>query len=208
MEIKKLVETISEIKDPRRKYGNIRHKLADILIIGLCTIMCKGEDFTDMEDFGKERETWLKTFLELPNGIPDSDTFRRVFERINPAELSNALYSCFNVEREKQGIIAIDGKTICGSGNAEHKAYHVVSAFASENQITLGEIVVDEKSNEITAIPQLLDLIDTTGATVTIDAMGCQTKIAVKIINSKPLLVLSIDRNYYYFKCVCPGSIL
>lgn len=85
MRIEKLNETISEVSDPRRKYGNIRHKLADILLIGLCTIMCKGEDFTDMEDFGNEREDWLSTFLELPNGIPDSDTFRRVFERINPA---------------------------------------------------------------------------------------------------------------------------
>ena len=166
------METVSETSDSRRSYGNLRHKLADILVIGLCTILCKGEDFTDMEDFGNEREEWLKGFLELSNGIPDSDTFRRVFERINPTELSNALYDWLGMEREKHRVIAIDGKTIRGSANTTHKAYHVVSAFAAENQITLGEITVDEKSNEITAIPQLLDLVDVSSAVVTIDAMG------------------------------------
>jgi predicted transposase YbfD/YdcC len=148
-----------------------------------------------MEDFGNEREDWLKTFLELPNGIPDSDTFRRVFERIQPVELSNALYDWLGVERKKRGVIAIDGKTICGSGNAEHKAYHVVSAFVAENQITLGEITVEEKSNEITAIPQLLDLIDISGATVTIDAIGCQTDIAKKITDNKADYCLALKGN-------------
>jgi predicted transposase YbfD/YdcC len=195
MKIEKLIETVSEISDPRRSYGNLRHKLADILVIGLCTIMCKGEDFTDMEDFGKEREMWLRSFLELPNGIPDSDTFRRVFEKINPAELSEALYDWLGAERKKRGIIAIDGKTICGSGNAVHKAYHVVSAFAAENQITLGEVTVDEKSNEITTIPELLDLIDVSGATVTIDAMGAQTKIADKIIKKNADYCLALKGN-------------
>ncbi|GHU37292.1 putative transposase YncI [Clostridia bacterium] len=195
MKIQKLIEATSEITDPRRRYGNLRHKLTDILVIGLCTILCKGEDFTDMEDFGNEREAWLKTFLELPNGIPDSDTFRRVFERINPAELSNALYDWLGTEREKRGIIAIDGKTICGSGNGEHKAYHVVSAFVAENQITLGEITVDEKSNEIKAIPQLLDLVDVSGATVTVDAMGCQTDIAAKIVKKKADYCLALKGN-------------
>jgi predicted transposase YbfD/YdcC len=157
--------------------------------------MCKGEDFTDMEDFGNEREKWLKTFLELPNGIPDSDTFRRVFERINPAELSKALYDWLGVERKKRGVVAIDGKTICGSGNAKHKAYHVVSAFVAENQITLGEITVEEKSNEITAVPQLLDLIDVSDATVTIDAMGCQTEIAKKITEKQADYCLALKGN-------------
>ena len=88
MDIKKLQEGITEVKDPRRAWGNLRHKLEDILIIGLCSVICKGEDFEDMELFGKEREEWLKNFLELPHGIPDSDTFRRVFERVDPQELS------------------------------------------------------------------------------------------------------------------------
>ena len=195
MKIEKLIESTSKIADPRRSYGNLRHRLTDILVIGLCTIMCKGEDFTDMEDFGNERENWLKTFLELPNGIPGSDTFRRVFERIDPAELSNALYDWLSGEREKRGVIAIDGKTICGSGNAEHQAYHVVSAFVAENQITLGEVTVDEKSNEIMAIPQLLDLIDVSGSIVTIDAMGCQTDIAKKITDKEADYCLSLKGN-------------
>ena len=195
MKIKRLIDEMNEIRDPRRKRGNKRHKLADILVIGLCTIICKGEDFTDMEDFGNEREEWLRTFLELSNGIPDSDTFRRVFERINPQELSNALYDWLGMERGKRGIIAIDGKTICGSANTKHKAYHVVSAFAAENQITLGEITVGEKSNEITAIRQLLDLADVSGAVVTIDAMGCQTDITKKIVKNKADYCLGLKGN-------------
>ena len=156
MEIENLKKTIITIREPRRiSYGNIRHRLDDIIIIGLCTVICGGEDYNDMEEFGLEREEWLRTFLELPNGIPDSDTFRRLFERINPKELSECLYDWLNMERDKRSVVAIDGKTIRGSGNTEHKAYHVVSAFVAENQITLGEIVVDEKSNEITAVPEI-----------------------------------------------------
>ena len=195
MRIEELKEVVSSIKDPRREYGNKRHKLIDIVVIGLCTIVCKGEDFTDMEDFGIEREEWLRGFLELPNGIPDSDTFRRVFERVNPAELSEALYGWLGAEREKRGVIAIDGKTICGSGNANHKAYHVVSAFVAENQITLGELAVSEKSNEITAIPELLDLIDVKGGIVTADAMSCQKEIVRKIHDKKADYVVALKEN-------------
>jgi predicted transposase YbfD/YdcC len=195
MKIQKLVDTASAITDPRRQYGNKRHKLADIIVIGLCTILCKGEDFTDMEDFGNEREEWLRAFLELPNGIPDSDTFRRVFERINPAELSAALYDWLDAEREKRSVIAVDGKTICGSKNARHKAYHVVSAFASENRLTLGELVVGEKSNEITAVPELLDLIDVKGGIVTADAMSCQKAVVEKIVENGADYVIGLKGN-------------
>ena len=106
-----------------------------------------------MEEFGKEREEWLKKFLELPHGIPDSDTFRRVFERIKPEALSECLYDWLGCHRQEGSVIAVDGKTIRGSKTDSHKAYHVVSAFAAENQLVLGEIVTDEKSNEITAVP-------------------------------------------------------
>lgn len=106
-----------------------------------------------MEAFGKSRQEYLAKFLELPNGIPDSDTFRRVFEKINPSELSSCLINWVSEERTKCGTVAIDGKTICGSGNDKHKAYHVVSAFVTENQLTLGELAVEEKTNEITAVP-------------------------------------------------------
>lgn len=195
MSIQKLLENIQSVTDPRRKYGNIRHRLTDISVIGLCTILCKGEDFTDMEDFGNERLEWLQTFLELPNGIPDSDTFRRVFERVSPKELSNALYDWLGAEREKRAVIAIDGKTICGSGNAGNKAYHVISAFAAENQLTLGEICVPEKSNEISAVPDLLDLIDVKGAIVTADAMSCQKEIVSKILSQGADYAISLKGN-------------
>lgn len=184
MRIEKLKEEIKNITEPRRtKYGNIRHKLEDIIIIGLCTVICGGEDYTDMEAFGVEREEFLRKFLELPNGIPDSDTFRRIFEKLKPSELSKCLINWIEVEREKRCVVAIDGKTICGSGNKKHKAYHVISAFVAENQITLGELTVEEKTNEITAVPELLNLIDVESAIVTADAMSCQKKIVEKIID-------------------------
>ena len=196
MEIKKLKEEIKKIQEPRRTgYGNIRHKLEDIIIIGLCTVICGGEDFVDMEEFGKSRREYLAKFLELPNGIPDSDTFRRVFEKLNPSELSSCLIKWVSIEREKRSIIAIDGKTICGSGNYDHKAYHVVSAFVAESQITLGEITVEEKTNEITAVPELLDLIDVKGEIVTADAMSCQKKIVEKIILKKADYTIGLKQN-------------
>ena len=196
MKIEKLKEEIKNINEPRRTgYGNIRHKLEDIIIIGLCTVICGGEDFVDMEEFGKSRKEFLAKFLELPNGIPDSDTFRRVFEKIIPSELSACLNSWISAERDKRSTIAIDGKTICGSGNSEHKAYHVVSAFVAENQITLGELTVEEKTNEITAVPELLDLIDVEGAVVTADAMSCQKKIVEKITQNKADYIIGLKQN-------------
>lgn len=196
MEIERLKRELGKIREPRRtRYGHICHKLNDIIIIGLCTVICGGEDFADMEEFGKTRKEYLAKFLELPNGIPDSDTFRRVFERINPSELSVALNNWIAVEREKRAVVAIDGKTICGSGNGKHKAYHVISAFVAENQITLGELSVEEKTNEITAVPELLDIIDVEGAIVTADAMSCQKKIVEKIIEKKADYTIDLKQN-------------
>lgn len=144
MKIIDLKDGLIRMEDPRRTdRGNIRHKLEDIITIGLCTLIGNGEDFEDMEDFGKEREEWFREFLELPNGIPCSDTFRRLFERLNPESLSECLYDWLANNRKEGSVIAIDGKTICGSSNHAHKAYHVVSAFIAENQITLGEITTD-----------------------------------------------------------------
>ena len=111
MNINELKEQIKTISEPRRtSYGNVRHKLEDIIIIGLCTVICKGEDYADMEEFGNEREEWLREFLELPNGIPDSDTFRRVFERLKPDEMAKCLRNWLETEREKRSVVAIDGK--------------------------------------------------------------------------------------------------
>lgn len=134
MEIKKLKEEIKNISEPRRTaYGNIRHKLKEIIIIGLCTVICGGEDFAYMKEFGKSRKEYLAKILGLSNGIPDSDTFRRVFEKLNPSELSSCMINWISEEREERSVIVVDGKTIRGSGNVQHKTYHVVSAFVVGN---------------------------------------------------------------------------
>ena len=148
-----------------------------------------------MEEFGKAREEFLRKFLELPNGIPDSDTFRRVFETINPEELSECLVNWLNEELPDRCVITVDGKTIRGSANKNHKAYHVVSAFVAENQITLGEICVDEKSNEITAVPQLLDLLYIDNAIITADSMSCQKKIVKQIIDQNADYCIALKEN-------------
>ena len=150
MKIEELRGKLQGLEDPRRTgKGNIRHKLEDIIIIGLCSLICNGNDFTDMEDFGEARQAWLQQFLELPHGIPDSDTFRRVFERLNLSALAECLYDWLGQHRPEGSVIAIDGKTICGSRSERHKAYHVVSAFVAENQLTLGEITADETSKRL-----------------------------------------------------------
>jgi hypothetical protein len=136
MGIKELKENLRGIKDPRREWGNKRHKLEDILIIGLCTIICCGEDFVDMEEFGNDRKEWLATFLEIPNGIPDSDTFRRVFERVDPNALAKSLNEWLEAEQSPGGrSVNIDGKTIRGSKSKSLAARHVVSAWVEETGI-------------------------------------------------------------------------
>lgn len=197
MSIQILREEIKNVTDPRRQWGNFCHSLEEILIIGLCAIVCGGEDFDDMEEFAYEKEDWLRGYLELPYGIPVGDTFRRVFERLDSNEVSECLSNWLAVQKSggQRNTVNLDGKTICGSGNDEHSAYHVVSAWVAETGITLGEIAVDEKSNEITAIPKLLDLLDITGDTVTVDAMGTQTKIAEKIISKGADYVLALKGN-------------
>lgn len=175
MDIQTLKEGIAGIHDARRtSHGHIRHRLEDIVIIGLCVATCGGEDFSDMETFGRERERWLRGFLKLPNGIPNADTFCRVFERLDPQELGRCLRRWLDAERGARGVVAVDGKTIRGSAGAGHGACHVVSAFAAESRLVLGEMCVAEKSNEVEAVPELLDMVDVEGAIVTADAMSCQ----------------------------------
>ena len=192
MTMKKIIEKLEKLTDSRRRWGNLRHKLVDIVFIGLVSVICGGTDFEHMEDTGHGKYEWLKQYLEMPNGVPDSDTFRRVFERIDPKELGEVLQELVNVEGK---TVAIDGKTICGSGNDKHKAYHVVSAWVAENQITLGQLAAEEKSNEITAIPELIDMLDIKGSTVTIDAMGCQKQIAAKICGKNADYVFGLKGN-------------
>jgi predicted transposase YbfD/YdcC len=150
-----------------------------------------------METFGREREAELRKFLELPGGIPDEITFFRVFQRVKPEALSAGLYSWLAEERDVHGKpINIDGKTQCGSGKCGGNAVHVVSAWVGEDEIVLGQMAVDEKSNEITAIPKLLNLIDIRDAAVTIDAMGCQKEIAKTIREKKGNYILAVKNNH------------
>lgn len=196
MVMRKLVELAEEIKDPRRQYGYLQHRLVTIIVIAFCAIICGAEDYEDIEEFGILRHEWLKKYVVIENGIPDKDTFRRVFERLNPNEVAECLYGWHENNDMIGKTINLDGKTIRGSRNGTHKAYHVVSAWVSENQITLGEIAVEEKSNEITAIPKLLDLVDVAGSIVTIDAMGTQKEIVEKIIEKKADYCLALKGNH------------
>jgi len=191
-----LREAFAHIEDPRRQGGNFRHLLLDILVIGLCSTATGSECFSEMEDFGNGREAWFRKFLTLKHGIPDADTFRRVFERLNPAQLMECLGAWLGGGESGGRTVNIDGKTLRGSARAGASGVHLVSAWVNECNLTLGQVATEEKSNEITAIPRLLDLIDIKGDTVTIDAMGCQTEIAAKIRSKKADYVLAVKENH------------
>jgi len=184
-----------EIQDVRRKGGNLKHKLSDILIMSLVAVMSGCRNFNAFERYCDARSAFFKEFLDLPNGIPDADTFRRVLERISPEEFQKHLAIAKDVLKDKWQVIAIDGKTMRGSVSANRDPYHVVSAWVKEKSLTLGQVTVDNKSNEIKVIPKLLDLIDVTGDVVTIDAMGCQKEIAQKIVEKNADYVLAVKGN-------------
>ena len=189
----------SEIEDPRSQRTRA-HLLIDILIIGILSVIAGGKGWEDMETYGLSKYDWLTKFLALPNAIPCPDTFRRVFERINPKVFER----CFQrwvqsiVETVGAQVIPIDGKTLRGSYDREQKksAMHLVSAWASEHRLVLGQVKVTDKSNEITAIPALLELLDLAGCIITIDAMGTQTAIAAQIYNAKADYVLALKANH------------
>ena len=171
-----------QVRDPRRTaYGNIRHKLWEMLTIALCSVICMGEDYDDMEEFGKGREKWLKEELglELEHGIPGGDTFRRLFERLNPKEFRSCLEESVGYVRSPHEVVNLDGKSKRGSG------IHIISAFVGEHQITLGEIKSESKRGEIKEIPKLLDIIDVKGHIVTIDSIGCQKDIVAKLCSKE-----------------------
>jgi predicted transposase YbfD/YdcC len=184
------------LKDPRRAP---RHLLLDIIAITICAVICGANDWQQVVTFGQQRRPWLQRFLLLPNGIPCHDTFERVFERLNPRVFAAAFQRWMQALADALGVkqIAIDGKTLRGSA-APTKGLgplHIVSAWATANHLALGQVAVDSKSNEITAIPQLLELLDVQGALVTIDAMGCQRAIAQKIIDGGGDYVLTVKDN-------------
>jgi hypothetical protein len=168
-------EQFSKVTDPRKDRTKA-HKLVDIIAIAICAIICGAEGWTDMENYGNSKELWLKTFLELPNGIPSHDTFGRVFGKIDAQQFQLAFWEwVWAVNNIVHGqIVNIDGKCLRGSDDKRlgKWAIYMVSAWAAENEIVLGQRKVDEKSNEITAIPELLKMLDISGCIVTIDAMG------------------------------------
>jgi len=197
MESKNVLNHFADLPDPRD--DNKRHNLIDIITIVVAASIAGADKWDDIETFGLMKHDWLKSFLELPHGIPSRDTLRRVFARIDPEEFNKRFFSwiaALNPESRNE-IISIDGKTVRHSYDrkSDKSAIHMVSAWANNAGITLGQVKVAEKSNEITAIPELLDSLDVEGAIVTIDAMGTQTKIAKKIIDSKADYVLALKGN-------------
>lgn len=191
-----IVECFEGLPDPRLDRTRA-HKLTDILVIGLCSMLTIGEGFTDMEFLGRAQEKWFKTFLELPHGIPSHDTFNRVFSAVDPHRFLECFVEwvqgvCTAIKAE---VVAIDGKALRRASDQGETLPYIVSAWASENGLALGQVRVDDKSNEITAIPQLLRLLALNGCIVTLDAMGCQKEIAGLITDKGADYVLSLKGN-------------
>lgn len=187
----------SNITDPRQAHKTA-HRLYEMIAIMICAVISGADSWVDIETYGKSKKKWLKTFLELPNGIPSHDTFGRVFSMISAEEFESCFLSWVKTIAEQiEGVVAIDGKTVRRShnGSTEQKAIHMVSAWASNNGVVLGQVKTDEKSNEITAIPKLLKLLQIEGCIVTIDAMGCQKTIAKEIVDQNADYVLALKGN-------------
>ena len=211
MSLEALVQHLGAVEDPRCE-GKVEHCLLDILVIAVCAVIACAESWCDIALYGRSKLAWLSTFLELPNGVPSHDTFRRVFMLIDPGafEAGFAAWAgalAVGIERE---VVAVDGKTIRRSFDhrREQPPLHVVSAWASEQGLVLGQRSVEDKSNEITVVPELLDQLALENSIVTLDAMGCQTAIAEKILarGGECLLTLkgnqSLSSNYLTLTCV------
>jgi predicted transposase YbfD/YdcC len=193
-----LVEKLQTIADPRRQCANLKHPLVDIIILGFCGVLGGCEDFVEIAEWAKVHEEAFRSFLELPHGIPAHDTFNRVFALLKPATLQEVLLPWLLERRGLPGDwIHVDGKTLRQTGRTtpKLKALHVVSAWAGRTGITLGQVAVDAKSNEITAMPELLKLLDLHEKIVTTDAMGCQKDIAQTIVAGGGDYLLAVKAN-------------
>ena len=193
-----LTDRFASLKDPRTGRAK-RHQLIDVIVIAICAVICGADSWVDVEMFGKAKKDWLSRLLELPNGIPSHDTFGRIFAMLDPVQFESCFMEWVEAVNEvmEGQVVAIDGKTIRRSHDrqAGKSAVHMVSAWASANHLVLGQIKVDDHSNEITAIPELLGALDVSGCTVTIDAIGCQKEIATTITDRGADYVLALKQN-------------
>lgn len=193
-----VLRSFATLPDPRMKRTR-KHELLDLLVIAICGVICGADGWAQLAEFGRAKRKWFVTFLALPHGIPSHDTFGRVFARLDPLAFERCFLDWMNGLAKKTfgRLIALDGKTLRGSFDAaaERSPLHLVSAWCEQNQTVLGQWATAAKSNEITAIPALLELLDLEGAVVTTDAMGCQTAIAAKIVAGNADYVLQVKGN-------------
>lgn len=191
------VQHFQTIEDPRRQAG-LRHPLIDVLFISICAIVCGADDWVAVERFGQAKMRWFAQYLPLKHGIPSHDTFGAVFEILDPEQFAEAFIGWMKMIATISGVIALDGKTVRRSFDKALKksAIHLVSAWSDVNRLVLGQVKVDGKSNEITAIPKLLQLLAIKGCLLTIDAMGCQSAIAEQIIDQGGDYLLAVKENH------------
>lgn len=193
-----IVEFLSDIEDPRRNNANKRHEFIDIMVIALCGMLSSADDWVSIALYGRTKKDWFAKYLSLPNGIASHDTFNRVFSNIDPDQFMNCFLNWIGAIRPMLGreVVAVDGKTVRRSHDGGNKAaIHMVSAWAAENNLVLGQVKTEEKSNEITAIPELLQALALKGCLVTIDAMGCQKSIAETIVDREGDYLLAVKDN-------------
>ena len=192
-----LSDHFADLTDPRS--GKVTHPLVSMITIAVCAVICGADDFVAIAAFGRSKRKWLGKFLDLTNGIPSHDRFNQVLAALRPAEFEKCLLSWISALHEITAgqVVAIDGKTLRRSYDraSSKSAIHMVSAWAGANHISLGQVVVDAKSNEITAIPKLLQMLEIKGSLVTIDAMGCQVQIAQQIVDQQADYVLAVKGN-------------
>jgi len=193
----RIQDHFAPLTDPRRR--KVTYPLINVVTIAVCAVICGADDFVAIADYGRKKRKWLSQFLDLSTGIPSHDRFNAILGAIKPVEFEACLLSWITDLHEITAgqVVAIDGKTLRRSFDAatSKSAIHMVSAWATANQISLGQVVVDEKSNEITAIPKLLNILEISGCLVTIDAMGCQTAIAQAIVDAGADYVLAVKDN-------------
>ena len=191
-----LAEALTEISDPRKPSNGTRHNFQEILVISICAVLSDCDLVEDIAEWARVKEAWLRQFLVLKNGIPSEDTFLRIFQLIDPKQFESVFRRWVSsVVGVLEGVVAVDGKTVRGSGDGEQSPIHMVSALATQSGLVLGQEKVAQKSNEITAIPELLRALLLKGCLVTIDAMGCQKAIATQIVEQGADYLLAVKGN-------------